>query len=218
MNLTSKNVKDIDKYCIEKLGIPEIILMENAALKVVENVDEKVNKIAVICGTGNNGGDGLAAGRHLLCKGKQIKFFIIGSKEKMSSASNIHFNILTNLKADVSFINNSNGLNNLKNYLGTCDMIIDSLFGIGLSREITGIYKQAIDMINNSSKYVLSVDTPSGLNANTGEICGCCVKASRTVTFIEKKQGFDTKEAKPYLGEIKIEQISVPKFVIDKII
>lgn len=216
MYLTSKNVKDIDKYCIENLGIPEIVLMENAALKVVKNIDENRKKIIIICGTGNNGGDGLAAGRHLLCNNKNVQFFIVGSKDKMSNACKTHFNILTNLNIPMNFIENNFNILNFKNALQTCDLIIDSLFGIGLSREVSGIYKEIIQIINNTSKYILAVDVPSGLNANTGKIQGCCIKANKTVTFINKKQGFNCIQAKQYLGEIIVEQISVPKFVINK--
>ena len=213
MYLTSKDVKNIDSYFIEELGIPEIVLMENAALKVVKNIDEKSRRIVIICGTGNNGGDGLAAGRHILCSDKQIVFFVVGSKEKMSSACNIHYNILTNLNVAINFIENNQDLLKLRNALKTCDLVIDSIFGIGLSREVTDIYKEVIKTINNASKCVLAVDVPSGLDVNSGEIHGCCIKANKTVTFIGEKQGFKSIKAKQYLGEVIVEQISIPEFV-----
>lgn len=216
MYLSSKDVKNIDAYCIEKLGIPEIVLMENAALKVIKNID-KEKKVVIICGTGNNGGDGLAVGRHLLCGDKQVDFFIVGSKDKMSSACKIHYNILTNLKANIKFVENDEDLIKLKDTLKKCDLIIDSIFGIGLSRELMGIYRDIIEIINNATAYVLSVDVPSGLDANKGEIFGCCVKADKTVTFIGEKQGFISIKAKEYLGKVIVEQISVPKFVINMI-
>ncbi len=217
MYLSSNNVKDIDRYCIDELKIPEIILMENAALKVVKNIDEKYKNIIIVCGTGNNGGDGLAVGRHLLCDGKQVEFFVVGTKDKMSSSSNTQYNILTNLNASVNFIESDQDLIKLEDSLKTCDLIIDSIFGIGLSREVTGIYKKVIEKINKVSKYILAVDVPSGLNANTGVILGCCIKANKTVTFIGEKKGFNHTDAKTYLGDVIVEQISVPKFVVEKI-
>lgn len=216
MYLSSKDVKEIDKYCIEKLGIPEIVLMENAALKVVKNINDKRKKVVIICGTGNNGGDGLAVGRHLLCSDKQVVFFIVGSKDKMSKACDTHYKILNNLNANIIFVERNEDLIKLENVLQSCDLIIDSIFGIGLSREVKGIYRKVIEIINNASKYVLAIDVPSGLDANTGELFGCSVKANKTVTFIGEKHGFSSSKAKQYLGEVIVEQISVPKFVVEK--
>lgn len=217
MYLTSKDVKDIDNYSIKELGIPEIVLMENAALKIVKSINENDKNIAIICGIGNNGGDGLAVGRHLLCSDKQVNFFIAGSKNKMSTACKTHYNILIKLNANIKFIENDEDLIKLKDTLKTYDLIIDSIFGIGLSREVKGIYRDVIEIMNNTSAYVLSIDVPSGLDANTGEIFGISVNASKTVTFIGEKKGFNSVNAKKHLGKVIVEQISVPSFVVKKI-
>ena len=218
MYLKSKDVKKIDKYGIENLGIPECLLMENAGIGIVKNIDKKSNSIVVVCGSGNNGGDGLVLGRHLISKEKEVSIYIIGNEDKLNNSVELNYNILKNLKADINFLEDKKDLEKFSDKLKDVDLIVDCIFGIGLSREIEGIYKNIIELINKSGKKVLAVDTPSGFNHSTGEIYDTCIKANKTVTFIGEKFGFQNKKAKEYTGEVVVEQISLPLDLVKEIL
>lgn len=202
-------MKEMDSYAIHKIGIPSIVLMENAALKVIENIDlAHCDSFTVICGTGNNGGDGLAVARHLMLKNKKVKIYIIGNLEKGSNEFKINLNILNNLKADIFYIMNDEDIENLKTDLQNSDMTLDAIFGIGLTRNVEGLFFETIQAVNFSSKQILAVDIPSGLNGDSGEPMGVAVKADRTVTFHMMKKGLAVSNE--YTGDVVVEDIGIP--------
>jgi ADP-dependent NAD(P)H-hydrate dehydratase / NAD(P)H-hydrate epimerase len=214
---TSWIMREIDKYCIEDLKIPGIVLMENAALKVVKNLSHENNKsFAIVCGRGNNGGDGFAIARHLHVLGRKVEVFLVGSKEGMSEESTTNYTILKNMGIAITKINNFEDINELRDAVGRCDATVDALFGTGLSKNVEGIYDMAISIINENSKYTISVDVPSGLNSDTGKVMGNCVKAQRTITFQLYKKGFLAYDSDKLTGEIIIEDIGIPEAVVDK--
>ncbi len=215
--VTSQKMREIDKYCIENLRIPSIVLMENAALKVLKNLDmHRNNYFVIICGSGNNGGDGLALARHLWVLKKNVDIFLIGEEESLSEDCRVNYNILLNMGINIKFIRNIGDIDELRNTINRSEVIVDAIFGTGLSREIKDIYELVISIINISNKYVVAIDIPSGLNANTGEILGVAVKADKTVSFQFYKKGFLKYEAHNLTGEIIIEEIGIPEFVADK--
>jgi len=218
MYLKSEDVKKIDKHVIERLGISGDILMENAGLAILRNINENIDNISIVCGSGNNGGDGLVLSRHLLSRDRNIKIFIIGNESKLNNSVKLNYKILKNLKADITFIEERKDLLRFKNNIKKSNLIVDCIFGIGLSREIEGIYKEIIEYINNSGKEVLAVDTPSGFNHSTGDIYEVCIKADKTVTFIGEKFGFKNDKSEEYTGEVEVEQISIPLNIVKKII
>ncbi len=218
MYLKSQDVKKIDKYAVEKLGIPEEILMENAGIGILKNINENLDDISIVCGSGNNGGDGLVLARHLLSRGSNIKVYIIGNENKLNSSVRLNYDILKNLKADISFLEGKKDFPFFKNNIKDSNLIVDCIFGIGLCREIEGIYKEIVEVINNSAKKVLAVDTPSGFNHNTGDIYEVCIRADKTVTFIGEKYGFKNDKANEYTGKVVVEQISIPLNIVRKII
>ncbi|MTI67050.1 MAG: NAD(P)H-hydrate epimerase [Firmicutes bacterium] len=214
--VTGEKMRKIDKYCIENLGIPAIVLMENAALKVLKHLHtDKLKKYIIVAATGNNGGDGLAVARHLITMDKEVKVFILGSLDKTSKCFSINYNILKNMEADIQVIKNQNNINNLKKEIKKGDIVIDSIFGTGLSKSIKGEYKETIKVINKYSKHILSIDIPSGLNCDTGEIYNVCIKANETVTLQLNKKGFLNPNAKDYTGEVLIERIGMPPNIVD---
>lgn len=213
ITVTGSQMKSIDNYCIEKIGIPSIVLMENAALKVIKNIDmDKFNSFTIICGVGNNGGDGLAVGRHLIVEGKDVKIFIVGNLSKSSKDFSINYNILKNMNADMNLIETKEDLNALINSLTGTDMAIDSIFGTGLTREVAGLYKDVILYINEHSKYILSVDIPSGVDSDTGNTLGVSINANKTVTFQLMKKGLINYE------NVVVEPIGMPKKAIEQVI
>lgn len=215
--VTTQKMRDIDRFSIEKLQIPSMVLMESAALKVLKNIDtDNITAFTIVCGNGNNGGDGLALARHLIVLNKKVHVFIIGSEEKMSKDCKNNYMILKNMCIDINFIENSQDIEILKKSLLISEVVIDAIFGTGLSREIKGIYKEVILLINDRATKIISIDTPSGLNSDTGEVLGACINANKTVSFQFYKKGFLNYESSKYIGDIIIENIGIPKIVTDK--
>lgn len=217
ISVSGEEMKLIDKYCIKNLGIPGIVLMENAALKVLKNIEmNKYNTFVIVCGVGNNGGDGLALGRHLMVQGKKVRFFILGNMDRGSNDFSVNYNIIKNINGDIVHINSDKELSLFKDSIIDSDIVIDSIFGTGLTRNVEGIFKDVILSINKSEKYVISIDIPSGLDGNTGKILGICVKASKTITFQLLKRGLMGMEE--LAGEIIVEPIGIPDMVIDSVL
>lgn len=218
MKIASSDIMSkIDDYCIQVLKIPGVVLMENAALKVIKNLDtENNNTFTVVCGKGNNGGDGFAVSRHLFVIGKKVNVFLIGNEEKLSHDCKINYDILNNLGVKVMHINNTNDLEILRECIAKSDLTIDAILGTGLSRRLDGIYDSAVSIINENSRQTVSIDIPSGLSCDTGKILGNSIIADLTITFELYKKGFVTYGADKYTGRIAVESIGIPKTVIDK--
>jgi NAD(P)H-hydrate epimerase len=213
---TAEIIRNIDKYCIENLGIPSIVLMENAALKVLKNLSlDKHDSFVIVCGRGNNGGDALAVARHLYSIGKHIEVFLLGLS-KMSTDCEINYNILKNMGIRINNISNVNDIGYLRDALNRCEVAIDGIFGTGLSRNVSGIYDMVITIINENSSNIISIDVPSGFESNTGRVLGNCIKASKTISFQLYKRGFINYDTDKLIGEIIIEKIGIPEFAVDK--
>ncbi|NEZ46712.1 NAD(P)H-hydrate dehydratase [Clostridium niameyense] len=211
-----ETMKDIDNYCINNLGIKGVILMENAALKVIKNVSLDKNSFTIVCAKGNNGGDGFAVARHLYILGKKIEVFFIGSDENMSDDCKINYKILKNLNIKVNRVKNIEDLSIMKDSIENSEVTIDAIFGTGLKRDVRGIYDSTISIINENSRYTLSIDVPSGMDSDTGKVRGNCIKAKKTVTFQLYKKGFLNYDIDDYIGDIIIEDIGIPNEVVDK--
>lgn len=211
-SISCQEMKEIDSYAINIIGIPSIVLMENAAIKVLNNLDLNLNYYTVICGIGNNGGDGLAVARHLILKNKKVKIYIVGNINNGTEDFNTNLNILKNLKADIIYVLDEKGLLTLREDLKISDITIDALFGIGLKRNIEGLYFNIINTINNDSKQIISIDIPSGIDGDTGKVMGIGVRAFKTITFHEIKKGLIDCE---YAGYIIVEDIGIPYFEFD---
>lgn len=212
----SELIRNIDSYCINNLKIPSMVLMENAAIKVVKNIDfEKFKSFTIVCGTGNNGGDGLAVARHLFCMGMKINIFIVGD-HPMSVDCLANYNILKNMNISINHITKSEDIKALNEVLCENSMTIDAIFGIGLKRNIEGIYDEVISSMNTNSSYILSIDIPSGMMCDSFGILGNCIEANKTVSFEVYKRGFLDYESEKYTGDIAIEKIGVPEYVVNK--
>ncbi|MFH1683279.1 MAG: NAD(P)H-hydrate epimerase [Candidatus Margulisiibacteriota bacterium] len=191
-----------DRFAQEKLGIPSLILMENAGRGVAEEAVKLVSRlvgsrVAIVCGVGNNGGDGLVAARHLLNAGVKVQVFIVGKLSKLKADPKTNYHILKKMGI-AKFV---------RRFPKNCDLIIDALFGIGLKAEVRKPYSDIICLMNESGKPILAVDVPSGLDADTGKVLGVVVKAKRTVTFVASKKGFS--KARKYCGKIIVRDIGV---------
>lgn len=212
----AQNIRALDSYCINELKIPSIVLMENAALKVLKNIDCDIyNKIIIICGKGNNGGDALAVGRHLIAMGKNVEFVILGDG-RGTIDYNINYDIIEKMNCSISNIRQERELCILNQIIDTHSLIIDGIFGTGLNREVSGIFKSVIELVNKFDNEVISIDIPSGLQSDTGEVLGAAIRANKTITFAMYKRGFFNYDALSYVGEVRLEEIGMPKIAIDK--
>ncbi len=206
--LTAKEMKEADRYTIEEIGIPGIVLMENAKNAIMKHMPEEGRQYQVVVSTGNNGGDGMAVARDLLLQEKNVEVFLLGDPEKASEEFKINYQIYLNLMGKITRLNDITLLN-----LGSVDkedVIIDAIFGTGLQRDIEGLYCKAIEKINDSSAFVLSIDIPSGIDSDDGSIHGAAVEADRIVALQCLKKGLLRLK-----GEIFIEDIGIPERAID---
>ena len=212
----SVQMREIDKYAIEKLGISGVTLMSNAAEHVANATLEHLpleSNVAVFCGTGNNGGDGIGAAASLKSKGVNVRVFLIGNRDKLTFES---------LEMVKRFEINGGQLEdfltasgNIEEYLNTCGVIIDAIFGIGLNAGIEGEAQLAVDMINSSGAFVIAADIPSGVLADTGAVPTIAVKADLTVTFSLAKNGHFINPGSTHSGEIRIFNIGIPFEILD---
>lgn len=213
--LPIEKCKELDKYTIEKIGIPSIVLMENAATEVVSKIINKGKGFLIVCGTGNNGGDGLAIARKLIISGKDVKVIIISEGRNYSTDFLTNFQVLKNIKCHIDYIKNHNDLDILRIRLKECDVLVDCILGVGLNRNLNDFYVNIINEVNGSKAIKVSVDVPSGLNSNTGKTMGKAVKADITYTFEAIKLGFLSYDAYDYLGKLEVLNIGIPDFVKD---
>jgi len=212
-------MQEIDRRAIEEFGIPSLILMENAgsgaacvALGMLKDSDSK--KVICVCGKGNNGGDGFVCVRHLMNSGVNTELFLIAEPSKLKGDAKINFGILRKMKAKIKFLQTDYELRVFKEKLKGARLIIDAIFGIGLSGEIKEPYITIIKAMNESGKPILAIDVPSGLDATTGNILGACIKAKKTVTFGLPKTGFVKKSGSLSSGELVVVDISIPKLLL----
>lgn len=207
--------RNMDSYCINELSIPSIILMENAAISVVKNINfDNFKSFTVVCGSGNNGGDGLAIARQILAMNMKINVFMVGN-HSMSKDCNINYDILKNMGVKINHIVEEQDIKELSKALNENDMTIDAILGIGLSRNVEGIYKKVINLINENSKYTLAVDIPSGMMCDKFGILGTAIKAQTTISFETYKRGFLANNGEDYTGIIKVEKIGIPDYVVN---
>jgi len=210
----NETTKKIDSFAINELKIPSIVLMENAAISFVKHIDENENNFLIICGKGNNGGDGYAIARQLFSKGKNVKIFCI-SNENMSNDCMINYKICKNMGIKIFY-----KIEELDKLLFNCNVVIEGIFGTGLNSEIKGIYREIIEKINTASnnKAIYSIDIPSGINGDTGEIMGISVKADITISFVTYKKGFLNPKVKDFLGKVIIENIGLNETNINHLV
>ena len=207
---------EMDRIAIEDYSIPEMILMENAAAAACRVIKEKFKiegkNFLVLCGSGNNGGDGLALARLLYSEGGAPLVLLNSLIETLKGSVLANYKILQNYPIEI--INNFSGDRLLKE-LEETDIIIDALLGTGINREIQGELKDFIHIINESEKPVLAIDIPTGINGNTGQVFGVAVKAELTTSFGALKPGNLLYPGFSYNGKLFLSRISFPPEIYD---
>lgn len=208
---TVNEVRSLDRYAIGELGIPEEILMENAGeatyFVILKELGITDKKFLVICGIGNNGGDGFVVARKIHSNGGRVKVFILGDTNALKGTAKKNFDILSALGIESRSIESAESI---KSDVLHCDAIVDAIFGTGLSRKVSGLYRDVILLINESGSEVFSLDIPSGINGDTGEIMGVAVQADCTITFGLPKIGNMLLPGYELCGKLYLSYISFP--------
>ncbi len=206
--VTKQMMRDIDAYMIERMRIPSSTLMENAAFGVTEAVTKKFGietPVIVVCGAGNNGGDGFAAARQLMAKGYAVEVYLIGEFGGLRDDARRNAEFFMDRLIEITDAAGARA--NLADLFGCA--LIDALFGTGLSRDVTGLFAEVINLINGSEAYIISCDIPSGIDADTGAILGAAVKADETVTFQYPKRGHYLFPGRGHTGKLTVKEIGV---------
>jgi NAD(P)H-hydrate epimerase len=215
--MSRDEVRTFDKWAIETLGMPGTVLMENAGRSCAELIKEKLKhiskpKVCIFCGTGNNGGDGYVIARHLINSGFKVVVVLCGERDKVKGDAKINLDVLERLGQPIEQLNlkDNDIAGQVKDFAAGADMVVDALFGTGLSGQLSNEYKILIESINAQNHPILAVDIPSGLDCDTGEPLGAAIRAKYTVTFVAVKKGFTLKSsAAQWTGEVFIASIGV---------
>ena len=209
----------LDKGTIEEFGVPGMVLMEHAALRVVELLSRYYGKLThkramILAGKGNNGGDGLAIARLLINGDVNVTVFLLCSPEELKGDALTNYRILQNWGAKIHHLSNEKDLQRVDIALMCTDFIVDAIYGTGFKGSITGMTAELIKIVNDSGLPVFAVDIPSGLDANTGKVAGPCIQAQATVTFGMPKLGLLLEPGSKYVGELWLGDISLPNKLI----
>ncbi len=208
-------MREIDRAACENGLVPSVVLMENAAIACVREIERDFDiprtRAAVFCGRGNNGGDGFAIARHLYNMGAEVSVYLVCGADFTGDAA-VNFSIIKKMNIDIEMLTDTDIL---KYIIRAADIVIDAVYGTGIHGTVAGLAHDVIKEINENAKYVLSVDIPSGVNADTGEICGICVKADKTVTFAAYKVGMLMFPGADCTGEVVVAGISIPDYIIE---
>ena len=218
--LNSAQMREADRRTIHEVGIPAIVLMENAGRQVVaamESVfpDLATRRIAVLCGRGNNGGDGFVVARTLAQRGIDVSVFLVGTAAEVEGDARTNLEVLARLGHTVVEIADASVWELQFPDIGAGDLLVDALFGTGLRTPLTGLYETIVADINASDLPVVAVDLPSGLSADTPDPIGPCIEATLTVTLAAPKLPLVLPPGETHCGDVVIADIGIPEPALD---
>src|SRR3954451_8535663 len=218
--LTAEAMREVDRAAIEELGIPSLVLMENAAIGVVEAIGEsfgEAESVAVFCGPGNNGGDGLAVARHLSVRGFEVRIFLVTGGRALEGDAGIQLGICRRAELPILEIASREVLRSAREAAGECDVVVDALFGTGLARPLEGLFAEAVQVINELDAPVVAVDLPSGLAASQALPIGPHVEADLTVTFAAPKVAHIFPPSSDSVGEMAVTDLGIPPRLVEDV-
>src|SRR5437762_9162486 len=218
--LNSAQMREADRRTIEEIGIPSLVLMENAGRQVVaaiESVHGELleRRVAVLCGRGNNGGDGFVVARTLVQRGVEVSVFVIGGVADVRGDARTNLEILGRLGLTIVEISDSQAWELHFSEIGQCSLIIDAIFGTGLNAPLSGLLETVVADVNASGIPVVAIDLPSGLSADSHEPIGDSIEAGMTVTLAAPKLPLVLPPAETRAGVIVIADIGIPGLVIE---
>jgi NAD(P)H-hydrate epimerase len=220
--LTAAQMREADRFTIEDIGIPSLVLMENAGRQVVAAIeaafeDRLAGRVAVLCGRGNNGGDGFVVARTLLQRGIDTAVFVIGALADVRGDARTNLDILGRLGLTVVEIADEQSWELHFSEISQCTLIVDAIFGTGLKSAVSGMLETVIADVNASDIPIVAIDLPSGLSADTPHLIGDCINAAMTVTLAAPKVPLILPPAEAHAGDIVIADIGIPYEVIEQL-
>ena len=218
--LNTAQMREADRLTIEEVGIPSLVLMENAGRQVVAAMEaafeEQLNgRVAVLCGRGNNGGDGFVVARTLLQRGIEAAVFVLGALPDVRGDARTNLDILGRLGATVVEINDEQSWELHFSEISQCTIIVDAIFGTGLRSAAAGMMETVIADVNASDIPIVAVDLPSGLSADTPHLVGDCIQAAMTVTLAAPKLPLVLPPGETYAGDVVIADIGIPHEIVE---
>lgn len=208
--LSREQVRELDRRAIEEYGVPGIVLMENAGRGCAEllmRLNPERLPTVILCGPGNNGGDGFVIARHLDNARWPIEVWAFVEPENLTGDARLNSEII--YRGGII-------LDAPRDELPANCWVVDALFGTGLSRALGGHYTKAVEVVNATGLPVLAIDIPSGLDCDTGEPLGPTIRATHTATFVAPKLGFKNPNAKQYTGAVHVIDIGAPCVLVEQ--
>ncbi|HKI00511.1 MAG TPA: NAD(P)H-hydrate dehydratase [Thermoanaerobaculia bacterium] len=218
--LTAEAMREVDRAAIEEIGIPSLVLMENAAIGVVEALGKafgEAESVAVFCGPGNNGGDGLAVARHLSVRGWEVRIFVITGGRDLSADAAVQLGICRKAELPIMEIASADVMDAAFDAAAECDLVVDALFGTGLDRPLDGLFALVVDAINALPAPCVAVDLPSGLSGSQSQLIGPHVEADLTVTFAAPKLPHVFPPAADAVGEMVVTDLGIPTRLVEDV-
>lgn len=217
-HLTRNQVREIDRRAITEFGVPGVVLMENAGRGAAELLRSLgiAGPVAIVCGKGNNGGDGFVIARHLDLAGVPVRVLLFARPVELTGDAAINYQIIARCGLDIRHHAVSLDVAKVHEDLAGADWIVDALFGTGLSGPLRTPFDQVVSAINATGAKVLAVDIPSGLDCDTGQPLGATVRAQHTATFVGLKKGFLEAAAGEYLGGVHVIHIGAPRKLLEE--
>src|SRR6202795_750549 len=218
--LNSAQMREADRRTIEEIGIPSLVLMENAGRQVVAAMeavhsDLLERQVAVLCGRGNNGGDGFVVARTLIQRGVDVSVFLMGRVADVRGDARINLEILGRLGLTVVEVADSQAWELHFSEVGDCTLIVDAIFGTGLNAPLSGLIESVVADVNASGIPVIAIDLPSGLSADSAEPIGPSIEAGLTVTLAAPKLPLVLPPGETRAGDIVIADIGIPADVFE---
>ncbi|MEM7049674.1 MAG: NAD(P)H-hydrate dehydratase [Acidobacteriota bacterium] len=217
--LTPETMAAIDRRAIEEIGIPGPVLMENAALGVVDAVAQlfpEAESVAIFCGPGNNGGDGFAVGRHLALRGYRVELFLWSGRRGPQGDARLQHDICRRQGLEIAPLDDAAAVAAALEEAATTDLLIDALFGTGLGRPLEGVLGELVHGLNHLPAPRLAVDLPSGLQGGRWQLDGPAVAAEATVTFAAPKVAHVLSPAADRVGELVVADLGMPRFLLEE--
>jgi NAD(P)H-hydrate epimerase len=214
---TAQEIRNLDRRAIRTFGIPGAVLMESAAAAVMAEMERFFDglaglKVGILCGKGNNGGDGLALARRLRIRGVPVRVALLAPFAALTGEAKLNGAILR--KTDVEIVPNASA-KALADVVAWSDVLVDAMLGVGLTAPLKGNYALAAELLDVAGRPVVAVDIPTGIHADTGEVMGSAVRADLTVTMILPKRGLLLHPGASYAGEVRVADIGVPLEAVD---
>jgi NAD(P)H-hydrate epimerase len=215
--LSAESMREVDRKAIDEFGIPSLVLMENAALGLADAIAEtypQARGVAIFCGPGNNGGDGLALARHLAVRGYHLELCLVAGGREVAGDAAVQLNICQNQGLSIRDVGPKDSLHNPVEAARELDLVVDALFGVGLSRPLDGQYAELVEALNRLTLPSLAVDLPSGLNGSRWDIPGPHIEADLTVTFGAPKVAHIFAPAADAVGRVAVADLGAPTELI----